>query len=415
MTESKTLCVNDSRYFHHYSKKEITSSIDLLSWIDSQKEYPKCYWRDAKTGVEIATIGSLITLDEVPHFDVGNDSPARFWGGHAFFRFAEAKDTLWKTFPRCAFFLPKHEIIQGHGKCTIISNSLNSPLIEEIDLTHASFSPVKCSLKDAKHLPTQNTWIELIEDSLQKIEGKIFEKVVMARRSTHSFNESLSAFEMLSRMNAKGAIHFAFAFKKGQTYIGATPERLYQRSNENIHTEAIAGTRKRGSTPEEDLALENELMENPKERAEFAFVKTSIFEKLNPLCTKLIYEDQDHVLKTPNVQHLCNAFEGSLKDGVSDEEILRALHPTAAMGGFPKESSLEHLLDIEPFERGWYASPLGYLSQREAEFAVGIRSVLVDEQQIHLFAGAGIVASSIPHKEWEELEHKISLWKKVMV
>jgi menaquinone-specific isochorismate synthase len=284
-------------------------------------------------------------------------------------------------------------------------------LIEEISLAPAYFSSMSLDIEESQHTPSQENWIALIEKTLGSIEGQAFEKVVMARRSTYLCNHPIHALELLSRMKAKGAIHFAVQFEKGSTFIGATPERLYRRNGRMLFTEAVAGTRKRGKTDEEDARLEKELLENQKERREFNFVKTSIEQALKPYSSTISSECEDTVLKTPNVQHLHNLFTAELDEGASDAEILSALHPTAAMGGLPKLSALEYLLQSEPFERGWYASPLGFISQSQAEFAVGIRSALIKENRLNLFAGTGIVAGSIPQNEWEELEHKTSLWR----
>lgn len=256
-------------------------------------------------------------------------------------------------------------------------------------------------------------WNEMIEHSLEQIDQDLFEKVVIARRSTHTNESPLDPLEILSRLKATGSIHFAFQFAKEATFIGATPERLYKREGRNILTEAVAGTRKRGKTEEEDALMEKELLETPKERREFGIVKQSIEESLSPLCVTLTCEDEDSIIKTPNVQHLHNPFTGILRDGVNDDAILKALHPTAAMGGSPKGSALEYLISHEPFERGWYASPVGYVSDEKAEFAVGIRSALVEDAKLHLFAGTGIVAGSTAEQEWEELQHKTSLWDKL--
>jgi len=413
MTETcKTLSVNRNRTYHRFLKETLSPPLDLLAWLSEQKMYPKFYWQEE--GLERAACGSILTLDSPPEFDADNDSSARFWGGHAFFSHLSEKDSLWKTFPRCQFFLPHYEIVSHAGKMEGITHSLNAPISEGIPLTPAFFSKSKSTLENPTHFPTSENWMTLIQDSLKQIQEAVFEKVVMARRSTQMSKESLNAFEILSQLKAKGAIRFAIQFSEEQTFIGATPERLFKRAGRTLFTEAIAGTRKRGKTDEEDLFLEKELLENPKEQREFAYVKTSIRNSLEPLCKVLTCEEEDSVVKTPNVQHLHNKFQGILREGVGDEEILKALHPTAAMGGLPRKSALEHLLHFEPFERGWYASPLGFISSAEAEFAVGIRSALVEKEKFHLFAGTGIVEGSIPEKEWEELNHKTSLWEKVI-
>jgi menaquinone-specific isochorismate synthase len=222
-------------------------------------------------------------------------------------------------------------------------------------------------------------WKTLVE----KIQSEQLDKVVLARRSTYSAKGD--PLSLLSSLPQKGGILFAIQIREGATFLGVTPERLYRRV---------------GRT-----------MDDPKERQEFLFVKESIQTALSPLCEEVSFDKEDQILQTPNVIHLYNCFSAELCRGVTDAEILEALHPTAAMGGTPRLSALEYLARHEPFERGWYASPIGYLSARSAEFAVGIRSALVEGEHLHLFAGAGIVEGSAAENEWTELENKVSLWK----
>jgi menaquinone-specific isochorismate synthase len=92
---------------------------------------------------------------------------------------------------------------------------------------------------------------------------------------------------------------------------------------------------------------------------------------------------------------------------VTDAEVLRALHPTPAVGGYPGVEALEEIRALEPFDRGWYAGPVGWIGADAAEFAVGIRSGLVRGNTLALFSGAGIVAGSAPEGEWAEIEQKI--------
>jgi menaquinone-specific isochorismate synthase len=87
--------------------------------------------------------------------------------------------------------------------------------------------------------------------------------------------------------------------------------------------------------------------------------------------------------------------------------VLRALHPTPAVGGYPRGEALEEIQALEPFDRGWYAGPVGWIGAGGAEFAVGIRSGLVRGNRLTLFSGAGIVAGSVPESEWAEIEQKI--------
>ena len=108
-----------------------------------------------------------------------------------------------------------------------------------------------------------------------------------------------------------------------------------------------------------------------------------------------------------NVAHLHSIFEGRLKAGLGDEELIQALHPTPAMGGFPQKNAYDWIVREEVFDRGSYSAPIGWVSPKASHLVVGIRSLFIDGKKMHLFSGAGIVGSSFAEKEWEELENKI--------
>ena len=109
------------------------------------------------------------------------------------------------------------------------------------------------------------------------------------------------------------------------------------------------------------------------------------------MCPSLQRDSSPSVLKLAFNQHLKTTFIGELQPGTTDASLLQALHPTPALGGSPRSKALAEIARLEPFERGWYGGPVGWLSGDAAQFAVGIRSALVVERDIHLFAGAGIV------------------------
>lgn len=403
MTESRTLCVNGARYFHKFRIHQVEVPFDLLAWLKSRDELPKVFWH-GRDGVEVAACGSVLTLQSPPHFDSDNDSPAHFWGGHSFFPSSAPKDAVWRGFPSCAFFIPKIELIRKGDTTTVVQHAINGPLSDPLEILPRFFKGGKIGLKGDCHLPHKENWKELIEGALEQIGAKHLDKVVMGRRTTIETQTLLDPFALLSQMPPQAGIRFALQFSDDSTFIGATPERLYMREGLDLYTEALAGT-----CPIDEPEIT--LLQSEKDRREFNFVKTSIRKGLEPLCNELKCEEEDRVISTPKVRHLYNPFTGSLKKGTTDEAILAALHPTAAMGGLPKQSALEHLAKHEPFERGWYASPIGYISQDKAEFCVGIRSALIEKEQMHLFAAVGIVEGSHPEKEWEELESKTSLWR----
>ena len=168
------------------------------------------------------------------------------------------------------------------------------------------------------------------------------------------------------------------------------------------------------ATQEENDALANELLTSEKELREHDFVARSLKRNLRRLCTELSSSDKVTVLKLSQLQHLYVPFRGTLQAHVTDGEILESLHPTPAVGGFPEKSVLPILKDVEPFNRGWYAAPVGWTGADSATFAVAIRSALILKNKIYLYSGAGIVDGSSHEKEWDELENKIALYKKLL-
>ena len=105
--------------------------------------------------------------------------------------------------------------------------------------------------------------------------------------------------------------------------------------------------------------------------------------------------------------HLFSRMWGTLNDSVTDADLMRALHPTPAVGGVPTGVAMEAIAHHAPFDRGWYAGPVGWIGTDSSEFAVGIRSALIAKTRLSLFAGAGIVEGSVASDEWEEVEQKI--------
>ena len=121
---------------------------------------------------------------------------------------------------------------------------------------------------------------------------------------------------------------------------------------------------------------------------------------LRPHTGALVAEEQPFTLKLPNLWHLATDVEGTLTDGSSALDLVQALHPTAAVAGTPTDVAIELIRDIEPFDRGLYAAPIGYFDARgEGEFFVGLRSALLEPSRATLFAGAGIVGDSDPEAE----------------
>jgi menaquinone-specific isochorismate synthase len=175
-----------------------------------------------------------------------------------------------------------------------------------------------------------------------------------------------------------------------------------------LESEAVAGTRPRSLDTVEDERLESQLLKISKEQLEHRLVVDSLQKTFQRLCTEFEQDKSPSVLKLSRVQHLRTAFSGHLRGNLGDAQILEAFHPTPATCGSPAREALEFILGHEPFDRGWYAGPIGCVSQGDAEFTVAIRSMLWRGSELNVFAGAGIVEGSDPEREWSELEDKIA-------
>ena len=134
---------------------------------------------------------------------------------------------------------------------------------------------------------------------------------------------------------------------------------------------------------------------------------------LAEVCSQLYSSEDVSVLKLARVQHLFTTYWGHLKKHTNDADLLSRLHPTPAVGGYPGETSLKEIDHLEPFQRGWYASPIGWIDRTSAKFTVGIRSGLIKRNLLYLYSGSGIVTGSQARSEWEEIENKIYNFLKV--
>ena len=170
----------------------------------------------------------------------------------------------------------------------------------------------------------------------------------------------------------------------------------------------MAGTRSRGDSARADAVLRDELLGSEKDRREHAFVEQAIRDRLAALCTSVRQNETTSELRLARGRHLRSQLEGRLRDRVTTIDVLCALHPTPAVGGVPTDHACRAIREQEPFVRGWYAGPVGWIGAEAAEFAVAIRSGLVRGNQLALYSGAGLVEGSVPEQEWNEIEQKIS-------
>lgn len=412
----------------------LIENLDIVEWLRGQDSDVKTYWRDREGRFEMAGLGAadivsgslmpdytaLITrLDE--YLDPDLDA-IRYYGGIRF-NHKHFSDFKWQPFSSYRFIVPQIEIFREAQKTFLACNFLVrededfAHVIKGLSLQIQSISFNKNYPKSSLDAPTAREdfpnragWASNISRALDEFRQNYLQKIVLARKSRFIFNRPIDPIDLLwrLRLNNHRAYYFCFQPKRNVAFIGGTPEQLYSRDGDELSTEAVAGTRRRGKTNAEDLQLEEDLLNSEKDVREHRFVVDSIHNTLDKLCSKVDVQDGLSVLKLSTIQHLRKTFNGKLLDDADDSKILAHLHPTPAVGGVPGARAMEKIDEIEKFDRGWYAGPVGWYAGNKTEFAVAIRSGLVFDNQLTLYSGAGIVEGSDDLKEWEEIENKIS-------
>ena len=409
--------------------------VDPFQWLKSQQSERKVYWKGRGERESIAGIGcadeitqteqSIISMEQFNHHFL-NSGASKYYGGIRF-DLGQKPATEWESFGGYRFFLPRVELVSTEESTSLVCNlvlprdkrqkwtilqELSEINIPSEDLIGEANLPLT-RLDE----PTEESWDQIIDGILNKFEQPTsLEKVVIARKVTFQYNEkpdNLTLFKHLSSITPNH-FHFYFQFDSESVFMGASPERLYKREGFYVESEAIAGTGLRSEDGENDSYFADALISSEKDQREHAFVRESILRSMDKLCREMQIDSRPSVLNLNMGRHLKSKFWGLLHDDSSDVDILNSLHPTSAVGGYPTTDALDVIQEMEPFDRGWYAGPVGWIGQDSAEFSVAIRSALASTASISLFSGAGIVNGSIPKKEWLEVEQKNSDFIKVL-
>lgn len=252
-------------------------------------------------------------------------------------------------------------------------------------------------------------WRGAVARGVAAIRAGELEKVVLARAVLLEAERAFAAPAALARLAVAYPSCTVFAFgRAGRTFLGATPERLARLEDGVLRTAALAGSAPRGATPEEDARLGQGLLASAKDRGEHAIVVRALTDGLEGICDELTMPGEPALLSVANIHHLHTPVSGRLGPGKTLLDAVERLHPTPAVGGWPRAAALRFIREQEGLDRGWYAAPLGWLDRHGAgEFAVGLRSALLEGSTATLFAGCGIVGDSDPAEEYAESRLKL--------
>jgi anthranilate synthase component 1 len=280
------------------------------------------------------------------------------------------------------------------------------PQIEEILRTRSEF---EAPCFDA---PRVNTSQKNYERAVAKIKeyitkGDIFQAVVSKRFDFRFAGDLIDFYSALRRINPSPYMYF---YKSGaRQIIGSSPEMLARVENRVIETFPIAGTKPVSENKARNGQLARELLADPKERAEHVMLvdlARNDVGKVSKFGSVRVPEFM-RVKRYSHVQHIVSRVVGDLKEGCDSYDALRTVFPAGTVSGAPKVRAMEIIEELEPARRGPYAGALGYFSYNgNSDFAITIRTLFAQRDRAYIQAGAGIVADSIPEREWFETEHK---------
>ncbi len=247
-------------------------------------------------------------------------------------------------------------------------------------------------------------WLEAVDTATRMIRTGHVAKVVLARDLLVWSHAPLDPRALLQRLADRFPDCWTFAC---DGLVGATPELLVRRFGDDVTSLVLAGSAPRGRDEAHDAALAAALLASDKDRDEHDLAVTSVRDSLRTRCADVRAEDRPWLLRLANVQHLATTVRARA-GGATALELAGALHPTAAVCGTPRDAAMTTIRRLEGMERGRYAGPVGWVDGRgDGELGIALRCAEVEGSRARLFAGAGIVAASLPEAELEETRLKL--------
>lgn len=370
-----------------------------------------------------------IGIREPDGSDAGD--PPRIFGGFSFLD-AEGSERSWEGFPRARFVLPRFLVRGGPGGCTLTVQALNpapddgvgpgsapsgnvytlngrprslARELERVPVPPRVLVPRAAETLAAGDERERRVWSRAVEAVLREIREGTVDKAVLARIQDLELDRSPAIGDLvrfLRHENPRAHV-FLFEFDPGRTLFGAAPEVLAELRQGRVHATAVAGSIGRGADREGDRRQAEALLASAKDRSEHRMTVDEMRSALDPRVERLEVEDAPRILRLARIQHLETPLDGTVRSGEDVLSLVRALHPTPAVCGRPRDAAMELIRAHEPFERGWYAGPVGWVdSAGDGDFVPALRIGVGTGRRWRLFAGAGLVAASDPELEWDE-------------
>jgi len=335
-------------------------------------------------------------------------------------------------FPAATVFLPRWQIARSKRCCVVANVQVSAHSDLEViarelwrDFWHISYcqqafinSSSNTTAYGKEFLAATDSFKASVSSALNSIQKGKLNKIVLAHAVDVISPVPFQLFHSLSNLRKLHSDCYIFAASngRGQNFIGASPERLLSIHNQQLATDALAGSAPRGKTAAEDAYFAHNLLSSEKEMREHRAVTDFITHCLARFGIEPQLPPLPFLLQLANIQHLQTPIQARVPAHLHLLELLAELHPTPAVAGAPRDVAEAQIRRYETFERSLYAAPLGWVDhQGNGEFAVGIRSALIDGCQAWLYAGAGIVAGSDPDKELAEIKLKLQTLLEALV
>lgn len=254
-------------------------------------------------------------------------------------------------------------------------------------------------------LVSEDDFRQAVRQAIQHVEQGHANKVVLARDLVANSPQTADWRQAIQRLSDRYPDTHTFAI---DGLVGASPETLVSLRRGTLHTRVLAGSRARGGSEREDQQMADELYRSSKDLDEHRFAVHSAVEALKTLTPHVVADELPFTLKLPNLWHLATDIAATLPETATGLDAVAALHPTAAVAGSPTAKALEIINQLEPFDRGRYAGPVGWVDHRgDGEWAIALRCAQWSpDGTITAYAGAGIVPGSHPESELLETRLK---------
>lgn len=345
----------------------------------------------------------------------------RFYGGFSF-RPDHVAEGVWADFPAWLFHVPVFELEgEGSGDAWLRVRALvdegagpevfarlrrrAEALRAELTASADGVPRPRGQVRGNGAATDRARWEETVQKSLGAIRRGAISKAVLARTLDVELEQPVDPVDVVAHLWKvnRGSYVFLFEPVAGATLVGAAPETVATLRDGVFHATAVAGSIRRGDTVREQAELAAKLLASDKDRAEQRIALDDMVARLGTVAQQIRTDPQPHVLTLDRIQHLETEIRASVPAEIGILDLLRLLHPTPAVCGLPRDAAMAFLAEEEPFERGWYAGPVGLFdADGNGIFVPSLRMGVSTGSGWRLFAGAGIVEGSVPSSEWEE-------------